>query len=44
MSVVEQLSQLFAATLVPQHRQQAETALQQAGGQPGFLKGLFEVT
>ena len=43
MSAVQQLGQVFAATLVPEHRANAEATLEQAAAQPGFLKALFEV-
>ena len=42
-SPVEQLGQLFAATLVPATQKSAEAQLEAAGAQPGFLRALFEV-
>ena len=42
-AAVMQLGQLFAATLVPDQRKQAEAALETASMVPGFLRGLFEV-
>ena len=40
---IEQVSQLFEATLVPQHQKQAQETLLAAAHQPGFFQILLQV-
>ena len=40
---IEQVSQLFEATLVPQHQKQAQETLLAAAFQPGFFQILLQV-